>query len=296
MILSVSRKTDVPYFYNKWFLQRLKDEKIAINLPQYNKIYEYELTPNNIECIVFWTKDTHNFHQCIDFMLDKEFNFYFQFTLNGYSDVFEPNVRPLEDRIKEFKALSSKIGKDKVIWRYDPIILSSITDLEYHKKQFAYLANELKDYTNKVIVSYMDFYAKLNSVCEELEKSKGILIYDIMANKSHVQELSLYLKDVATKNNLDIESCAENGLEEYGINKAACIDGNLMNKIFGLDINHVKDKSQRKECGCMKSIDVGIYNSCLFDCIYCYANNANKDFRLKTFKNNIDSEKLYLEQ
>ena len=117
-----------------------------------------------------------------------------------------------------------------------------------------------------------------------------------MANKEDLKNLSLFLFDTASKSGLEIESCAENGLEEYGIKKAACIDGNLMNKLFGLDINHIKDKNQRKECGCMKSIGVGIYNSCLFDCTYCYANNANKSFRLQTFKNNIDTNKLYLEQ
>lgn len=292
MILSVSRRTDIPYFYHKWFKQRLLDEEISINMPKYNKVLNYHLTPTNIDCIVFWTKDTYNFHECIDLMIEQGHSFYFQFTLTPYGDLFEKNIRPLEDRIAEFKKLSDKIGKEKVIWRYDPIIISNKTDLEYHKQNFKLLANELKGYTNQVVISFLDIYGKLEDRVIQLKKD-GILLENIFENPKDLEELSKYMKEIADSCGMKIVSCAEHGLEQYGIAKSACVDGNLINELFGTSVDHKKDKAQREACGCMKSIDVGVYNTCLFDCVYCYANTDNKEKRMSNFKA-IDVNSPYL--
>lgn len=291
MILSVSRRTDIPFFYSEWFLDKLKKEKIAIKNIYNNSIYEYDLNTKNIDCIVFWTKDSLNFDKCLDYLEEKKFNFYFQYTLNNYPKIFEPNVRNINDRIKTFKELSNRIGKNKVIWRYDPIIVSNITDLEYHKKNFLYLINEIGDYTEKIIISFIDIYSKLIHTFNELKRNENIEIIDIIKNKIKLKELCEFIVLEAKKRNIIVESCAEN-VSEYGIKSGSCIDGNFINKTFNLNNKFNKDYNQRKECGCIKSIDIGVYDTCLFNCSYCYA-NMNIEKRKENFKK-INNNNIFL--
>ena len=125
----------------------------------------------------------------------------------------------------------------------------------------------------------MDIYGKLKNNLEILEKEHNLKIRDICKNKEDHKNLTLFLKETADKYNLQIESCAEQNLEQYGINKGKCIDGDLIEKLFSNNTIHKKDRNQRTECGCMKSVDLGVYDSCNFDCVYCYANTSNPSKR-----------------
>lgn len=267
----------MPYFYNKWFLDKLNKGTINTKNPYNNNETIHELTPDNFEAIVFWTKDSSNFDKVLDKLDEKKFNYYFQYTLNDYPKIIENNVNTLEKRIDTFIKLSNRIGKEKVIWRYDPIFYSSITGKDFHMKTFEELCKKLSPYTNRVVISYLDIYGKLERTLKKMEKKNDIKIIDVCKYKKTHQDLSIFLKETAEKYGLEIESCSEQNLEQYGIKKGACIDGNLINELFGNDIKHKKDYNQRKECGCMKSVDIGSYDSCLFNCSYCYANNSEDD-------------------
>jgi len=291
MIFSISRRTDIPYFYADWFLDKLQKKEIGIFNTYNNKTYTYPLT--NEDILVFWTKDVFNFQKSINFMVENDYKFYFQYTLNHYPTIIEKNVRPLNDRIKSFKELSEKIGKDKVIWRYDPIIVSNITDVEYHKTTFKDILEKLKNHTSKVIISILDNYSKITENLKNLEKESAMIVEDIVNDRKKLSELMYFIKNECEIAGLELESCSENNLSEFGIKNGACVDGNLMTKLFGKEIKHIKDVSQRKECGCMKSLDVGIYNSCLFNCVYCYANSNNEKRRIETFKQQ-KTELIYL--
>ena len=167
--------------------------------------------------------------------------------------------------IPAFKRLSDKIGKEKVIWRYDPILLNSKYTKEYHYENFEKLAKILCDYTEKCTISFLDFYAKTE------RNMKGEMIMPFTA--TDYDELAKNLSEIAHSYNLKIDTCAEMiDLDKYGIEHAHCIDADLIERISNNKFKLSKDKNQRKECGCVESIDIGAYNTCRNGCKYCYAN------------------------
>ncbi|HOV12649.1 MAG TPA: DUF1848 domain-containing protein [Spirochaetota bacterium] len=272
MILSVSRRTDIPAFYSQWFYNRIKEKYLYVRNPVNKKqVSKISLEPQIIDGFVFWTKNPEPMIDNLD--LIKEYSYYFQFTLNSYGQDIEVNVPQKKGIIKTFKKLSDKIGKNKVIWRYDPIIINDKYNIDYHKKYFLYLIKELSDYTEKCIISFVDGYKK----CSNTFKKYNILLADDTA----INIISKEFSEIAKSFNIKLESCAElYDLAKYGINHGKCIDPLLFEQITGNVFNFKKDKNQRLECGCIESIDIGAYNTCNHECKYCYANN-NKDIVLK---------------
>ncbi|RDU23625.1 DUF1848 domain-containing protein [Anaerosacchariphilus polymeriproducens] len=268
MILSASRRTDIPNYYSDWFLNRLKEGHLyvrnPINIYQVSKI---DVSPKNVDCIVFWTKNPEPMLQKLDEL--KDYKYYFQFTLTGYGKDLEPNVPDKKNyMIPIFQELSNKIGKEKVIWRYDPILITEKYSLDYHIKAFTKIAENLNGYTNKVIISFLDLYLKTK------RNMKNIKVQEI----EDIENFTGQLAQIAKKNQLLIDTCAEKiDLSKYGIGRSSCIDKTLIEQIIGSKIKVKKDKNQRNECGCMESIDIGCYDTCKNECIYCYANeNCNK--------------------
>ncbi len=281
MILSVSRRSDIPAFYTEWFFNRLKEGYVLVRNPMnYNQVSKINLSPSVIDCIVFWTKDPTN-------MLDKlqmisNYRYYFQVTINGYNSNIERNVRSKNLIIDSFKSLSKRIGKEKTIWRYDPIILTDKIDIEYHCKQFNLLASQLKGCTDRCIISFVDLYKKS-------ERNMKNLSTDDLDNKKML-EIGKKLSEIAANYNLTIETCSELiDLSSVGIHHAKCIDDRAITKIVGYDINVKKDKNQRDICGCIASIDIGVYNTCRHGCLYCYANYSDKAVRNNTLNHDPNS-------
>jgi len=265
MILSVSRRTDVPNYYSDWFLNRLKKGFLYVRNPMNaHQVSSIDLSPSVIDCIVFWTKNPANMLERLDEL--SGYDYYFQFTVTGYGQDVEPNV-PDKKRviIPTFKTLSERIGKEKVIWRYDPIFVNGKYTLEYHVRAFAEMARELSGYTEKAVISFVDLYAKTQRNTRDLKMRA--LTGDEMSS------LAAELAKIAKTNNLKIESCAEGiDLQAAGIEHGHCVDRELIERITGFKIKCEKDKNQRAECGCFESIDIGSYNSCQNGCKYCYAN------------------------
>lgn len=265
MILSVSRRTDIPNYYSDWFYERIKEGFLYVRYP-FNKhqLYKIPLSPDVVDCIVFWTKNPLPMMARLN-ELDK-YNYYFQFTLTGYGRDIEPNIPHKKDEmIPAFIELSKRIGKERVIWRYDPILINDRYTVEYHEKAFGQIAGRLHSYTNKVVISFIDFYAKIKRNVNSLSIKE--LDQDTMA------DIALRLSKIAKEFNIKIESCAEKiDLEPYGISHGSCIDKRTIENIIGCKIICDKDKNQRAECGCIESIDIGTYNTCRNGCKYCYAN------------------------
>lgn len=200
MIISASRRTDIPAYYADWFINRIKDGKIQVKNPMNtHQISEINLSPDVVDCIVFWTKNPLGIINLLDEL--KRYNYYFQFTLNGYGRDIELNLPDRYTLIKLFKDLSGKIGKNKVIWRYDPILINSKYTKEYHIQNFNGIANSLKGYTERAVISFVDMYAKTK------RNMKNLSIEELSENDMHeiARELSIIAKD----NNMDIYSCAE---------------------------------------------------------------------------------------
>lgn len=269
MILSVSRRTDIPAFYSEWFFNRLKEEYVMVQNPMNSKqVSKIAINKEIVDCIIFWTKNPRPMLKRLDEL--KGYDYYFQFTLNPYGKNLEEDV-PLKSQtiIKTFIELSEKIGKDKVIWRYDPIILSSDYRKEYHFKWFEKLAKKLSPYTTRCVISFLDLYVKTKKNME------GVSCKEI--TKSDMDEIAEKFSEIARKYNLELETCAENiDLEKFNIKHGKCIDADYIEKVFHKNLGVKKDETQREECGCVASIDIGAYNTCRHNCKYCYA-NFNKE-------------------
>lgn len=284
MIISVSRRTDIPAFYSEWFFKRIKEGFVYIENPFNEKqISRIELTPQNVDCFVFWTKNPGPMLSRLDEL--KDFKYYFQFTITGYKSNVEKNIKDKRAIIENFKKLSRKIGKEKVILRYDPIFLSEEYTIEYHITMFSKLCSLLKGYTERCVISFIDVYKKIEHNISEL-KVKTMTLEDIYI-------ISEEFSKIAKANDIIIETCSEEyDLSKYGIQHGKCIDDKLIRKIIGSDINVSKDDTQREICGCVKSIDIGSYNTCNHDCVYCYANFNNEFVKENRKKHDISSPLL----
>lgn len=275
MIISASRRTDIPTYYSEWFMNRIQDGFVCVRNPMnIHQISRISLSPEVVDGIVFWTKNPipmiPKLHAFDDYM------YYFQFTLNAYGKDIEANVPNKNDIIiPAFKELSRKIGAERVIWRYDPILLTSKYTIDYHVKYFEEIAKRLSGYTHKCVISFLDLYRNTKSNMKNLDL--------LPLGDQEMFELAMRLVEIAHKYHLTVESCAERiNLEQFGIAHGHCIDCNLFERLLGQKLDLGKDKNQREECGCMASIDIGMYNTCKNGCIYCYAN-----FSSNTVANNF---------
>jgi len=284
LILSVSRRTDIPAFYTEWFFNRLKEGYVLVRNPMnYHQVSRVNLTPDVIDCIVFWTKDPTNMLDKLDLL--KEYDYYFQITINPYDSQIERNVPQKEHIIESFKRLSVSIGKKRTIWRYDPIILTDRIDLAYHQKYFDILASKLKDYTERCIISFVDMYRKTERNMDSINASA--------VSRKDMMDIGKILSGIASGYGLRIEACSEPvDLSSAGIKPAKCIDEMLVAEITGRIINVQKDKNQRDICGCAESIDIGAYNTCKHGCLYCYANYSDTAVKNNSIKHDPKSPML----
>ena len=269
MILSVSRRTDIPNYYSEWIIKRLKDGFLYVRNPMnFHQISEIKISPDVVDCIVFWTKNPLPMMERLDEL--EAYNYYFQFTLTGYGNDVERNLPNKKTSvIPIFQELSNKIGKEKVVWRYDPIFFSNRYNVQYHLKAFRSIAEALSGYTEKCVISFLDIYPK------NKKNMDNLLSYDL--SDSELREFAKELSNIAKENHIKIGSCAEKvDLDEYGIIHNSCIDKELIEKIIGCKLKINKDKNQRIECGCVESVEVGTYNTCKNGCVYCYANYSAK--------------------
>ena len=316
VIISASRSTDIPAFYSDWFIHRLKKGYLQWTNP-FNGVPLY-VSFKETRLIVFWSKNPKPILKHIDWLNENYPNFYFQYTLNDYDKTLEEKVPSLESRIDTFIELSEKIGKEKVIWRYDPFILTDKIGVDELLRKVENIGTQLKDHTNKLVFSYADIktYRKVQN-----NLRKAHVNYSEFNDRT-MNELALGLQNLNKSWNLEIGTCAEKiDLDKYGIIHNKCIDDELIKKLFPKDeilmsfigyklippdlydnsfrlerikTGKLKDTGQRELCGCIFSKDIGQYNTCPHLCEYCYA-NTSKELAManyKIHKNNPLSETI----
>ncbi len=276
MIISASRRTDIPSFFSEWFYNQIV-KGYFMKMNPYNRKEELvEVTPSTVEAIVFWTKNPKPLLGYLNKLDGLGYRYLFHFTLNNYEELgLEPGLAGVADRIKVFQDLSKQIGKEKVIWRYDPIVVSNQTTEKFHIANFSYLAVSLKGYTQRVIISFLDFYPKKQARLKQLTTQKKLEIIELRHSPEEERLFFLVqqLQEIALQNGLEIYTCGEVGdFSQFKIEPGSCIDGKLINHIFNLTNDYPRDKSQRAACRCVKSVDIGRYRTCQYQCSYCYAN------------------------
>ena len=309
VIISASRSTDIPAFYADWFMNRLRAGYCVWYNPfnQQPMYVSFEKT----KAIVFWTKNPEPMLKYLPELDNRGIHYYFQYTLNDYEpEGFEPNVKPLAERIETFKRLSNAIGKERVIWRFDPLILTPEMTARDLLLKVWHVGNAIKGYTDKLVFSFVDVkaYRKVqNNLVKETKFFSRDSVEDAEPAGCRLAELVdglLKIRAAWKAGGWDVTLATCGELADFqGIEHNRCIDGELMERLFSddkefvyylrtgklpepdlfgnipdlpSDARNLKDKGQRKACGCMISKDIGMYNTCRHFCVYCYANTSRE--------------------
>ncbi len=307
VIISASRATDIPTFYADWFVSRWDKGHIKWTNP-FNNVPLY-ISFQKTRAVVFWTKNPKPMFKYLDYLDNNIPNYYFQFTLNDYDkEGFEGKVPSVESRIKSFIELSNRLGKKRVVWRFDPLILTKDIDVKELLRRIENIGDQLKDYTEKLVFSFADI-SSYRKVKNNLDKEH---VPYIEFTPETMIEVAEGLEKLNKKWGFQIGTCTEKiDLDKYGIVHNKCIDDDLMIDLFHEDKDlmdflgveyeepslfddetHVKrkpkklkDKGQREDCGCIMSKDIGQYNTCPHECNYCYA-NTSKEIAYKNYNQN----------
>ncbi len=259
MIVSVSRRTDIPALYHEWFFHRLQAGEVFVKNPfNPRRIRRISLKREDVTGFVFWTRDASPFLSRLDEL--QGYEYVFLVTLNAYGEDLEPASFEELPAVETIKRLSARIGKENVVWRYDPIILTDRYDETFHLEAFERLAEALSPHVKKAVTSFVTTYRKNKRAFRHF----GVKDVD-ERTKRHLAER---LGDIAKREGLRLEICGEAlDLEKEGLPSARCISGVYFRKGDTLP----EDKNQRETCNCVESVDIGMYDTCTHGCLYCYA-------------------------
>ena len=291
MIISASRRTDIPAFYTEWFMNRVRAGYCLVPNPfNPNQVSNISLEPENVDLFVFWTRNPKPLIPHLNELNTLDYSYYFLYTLMNNPRILDPKSPSPEISLDTFRKLSDHIGPKKVIWRYDPIVLSNVTDIEFHKKQFEFIADKLRGHTFRCIISFVDIYRKTEGRLKKLS-DKGFVLQK--CDDYNLSDLLSHMVGIADNNGIEIRSCTSKiDLNGFGIPPGKCIDDILISKIFGKRPNLKKDPSQRKNCGCVSSKDIGMYDSCIYGCLYCYATTSFDRAKINFKSHDPDSPSL----
>ena len=278
-IISVSRRTDVPAFYGDWFMRRIAEGYAGVVNPFGSQRYRVSLVPEDVACLVFWSKDLTPFVRHLDTLDRLGYRLYFNYTVTALPSVFESHVdRPTA--LETLKHLSERYSPAHINWRFDPIILSTISDEAFYLQAFADFAQTLEGVVERCYFSFVTRYGKVLRNFQELARNTGVQV--IEPSQEAKIDLANRLAVIAAEHGITMHSCCGDYLLGERVRKAHCIDGALIERLFYPEGFAHKAKGTRAECGCTESADIGTYNTCPHGCIYCYA-NANKASARKAF-------------
>ncbi|MEW5894646.1 MAG: DUF1848 domain-containing protein [Candidatus Omnitrophota bacterium] len=273
-IISASRRTDIPAFYSEWFMNRIRAGFCRVRNPLYpqQQTHPVSLAPNDVECIVFWTRNPGPLIAHLDELDSLGFTYYFLFTVIGYPRLYDPASPDLDRSLNLFEKLSARLGPERVIWRYDPIILTNKTPVEWHQERMSLIAGRLQGLTKRMVFSFLIDYPhakeRYKKVCQH-----GVVFNDklyIFEQRGMAEWIGINL----LKSGISPGVCADSR-DFPNIEKSSCIDRMLINQLTGNRKQYRKDPAQRTHCRCAAARDIGANDSCLARCFYCY---ATKDF------------------
>lgn len=269
-IISVSRRTDIPAFYPEWFMNRIRDGYVRWMNPFSKAIYQVSLRPEDVSAIVFWSK---NYVPLLPYMAELDaggYNMLFHFTITGLPRVFEPRVPETVELVKCARVLSNRYGGESVLWRYDPVLISSNTDKQYHLNRYRELCAAMEGSVKRCYFSFAVFYPKVRRNADKLNNEAGVLLHDLpIAERVQIANV---LADIASEYGIEMFSCCGDYLLGDKIKKAHCVDAELLHRLYPDKIRRLISAPTRKECGCCECTDIGAYDTCPHGCVYCYAN------------------------
>lgn len=273
MIISASRRTDIPAFYSTWFMNRVRAGYCTVPNPHNRRqVSRIDLRPSAVDVIVFWTRNARPLLAKLDELDARGYRYYVQYTILDNPRTLDAQTPRVDAAVATFQRLADRIGPDRVIWRYDPIVLAPATDAAYHRTRYASIAARLRGYTTRSVISVVDLYRK---AARRLAAQGAAVAAQTVAEQPEFASLIASLVESATQHGMAITSCAEEiDLVRYGVQPGKCVDDTLIERVFGLHLACRKDSSQREACGCVASRDIGMYDTCQFGCQYCYATSS----------------------
>jgi hypothetical protein len=204
MIISASRRTDIPAFYAEWMVHRLREGYCTVPNPcNRNQVSSISLRPEDVDVIVFWTRNPLPLLPYLEELDSRGYRYYFQYTILGYPREIERHAPPLATAIETFRELSERLGSGRVIWRYDPIVFTGLTPPAFHRENFQRLAESLRGCTRRSVVSIVDMYRKTESRLKELEGTPAAIR---PCEAGDFQKLMRDLAELAPANGMDIVS------------------------------------------------------------------------------------------
>jgi DNA repair photolyase len=224
--------------------------------------------------LAFWTRNPAPLLPYLDELDERGYHFYFGCSILGYPDEIESHNPGLQAAIRTFQKLSGRISPQRVRWRYDPILLSSATPEEYHLQRFEEIARALQGYTRHCILSFLEFYGKTGRSLGQVTRESGIRFSN--PSLSEKQSLLRRLAGIAGSYGITLYSCCNDDLLVTGVRKNHCIDPELIGQFLTALQPLPPFKPTRRDCGCLESVDIGVYDTCLFGCRYCYATHARQ--------------------
>ena len=276
MIINTGCRTDIPAFYSKWLMNRIREGFVYVRNPYYkSQVTKYSLSPNVVDCLAFCTKNPEPMLKYLD-ELDVYKQYWFV-TITPYGKDIEPVVPDKEKVIESFKKLSERIGVDSIGWRYDPIFIGMGYSLDRHIEGFEKMAKQLKGYTKDVTISFLDLYEKVKRNAPDIRPP----------TRDEAIKIGKAFARIGKENEMTIHSCCEKTyLAEYGIDCKGCMSQEIVEKGIGTKLNPPKRKNIREDCNCLMGNDIGAYNTCGHLCKYCYA-NANAGLVRENMKKHI---------
>lgn len=283
-IISASRRTDIPAYFADWFRKRLEKGYTVYPNPYSGKPIFQKLSPEFVKAFVFWTRNPKPLMKHLDY-IDKHYDnhHYMHFTINGLPDVLESRNPNIDFAIESAKILADRYGPGYVQWRFDPIVISSVTPEEYVYSKFEEIAYKIQGATERCYFSFVDLYVKTKRNFKKLSLKENIEFFPQSYEKQVL--ITKTLRNIANNYNIEMYACAEDQmLSITGIKKAHCVDGDIINRIcYEDDPKNYSEAPSRIGCGCIDSRDIGYYDSCPHGCIYCYS-NRDPEVALKNAK------------
>ena len=277
MILNTGARTDTVQYFSDWLLKRFEEGFVYTRNPLFpNKVTRYELSPDKIDAVMFCSKNYAPILPRIREITSK-YRTYFHYTITAYGKDIEPGVPPIEESVKTLTELSKIVGRQKIAWRYDPVLLTQKYTIERHAQTFRWLCKKLVPYIDRCIFSFVEIYKKLQVNMPEL----------IPFSENEMNILAEILGKTAKEFGIRIQTCGTNGdFSRFGIEKSGCATLEILGNANNCEFRNLKHKGLRSGCHCIESRDIGAYDTCLNGCKYCYANkNPQKAFENYKFHN-----------
>lgn len=270
MILNTGARTDTVQFYTEWLLRRFEEGFVYTRNPLFpNKVTRYELAPDKIDVVLFCSKNYKSILPRLHEITDK-YRTYFHYTITAYGRDVEPLVPPIDESIQTLIALSKQVGKQRVAWRYDPVLLTDKYTTDVHASTFEYMAERLAPYIDRCIFSFVEMYKKLETNMPEI----------IPLTQSDKDRIAEMLGGTAKKYGIHIQTCGTDGdYTRFGIARSGCATLEVLGAANGCEFRDIKHGGMRKGCHCIESRDIGAYDTCINGCKYCYANKSPQKAR-----------------